>query len=672
MKCALFSLSSFGLHADVRGGRLQAVSEVFAELGHEVLLPVSDFLQSSEDRRAADSLVRLTRSTDSLSLLQKRLEHRGDALGSIVALREWGKALNNIGTDYWRMGVLDVAQEYHYSAWKLSEACTDTSFAARKNRVVSLNGLGNIYLSLGNYVRADSALRMALAGERQLGSALGQAINYANLGFIFEHDGKMDSAWAYYRRSMTLNTEIHNELGISLCHTYFGSLYEKARQYDKATEEYETAYRLMQESKDEWHALNSLIALAGIHHATGNGARFLEYLSKARGIADRIGSKVHLAEIHTLYYKYYKQTGDCHSVLAAHEQATALQDSVLDMEKVNRIQNTGLRIERNRQAMEMDESRRRLEQERTVRYIGFVVLGGVLLVLAVLLAMMSYTGRLRKRSHQALKRMAELREHFFTHITQEFRTPLTVILGLSQRLQYNESAEVRQAAQSVERQGNGLLNLINQLLDISKIKSGLGNPDWRGDNIIAYMAMIVESYQDYAKSRHINLLFFSKDEVVMDFVPDYVTKVLNNLLSNALKFTPEYGSVGVMVRREDSRLLIDVSDTGCGMDPDTLRHVFEPFYQGDGVYRSVGTGVGLTLVKQIMDAVNGQITVESTVGKGTTFHMSVPIRNEIKHTTEIPEPEHESQRGSRSVRLQRVLQLCAFLQECPGHHTYGI
>ena len=179
------------------------------------------------ERNVADSIVRSTHGIDSLASLQKRLESEGDRLGSIIALREWGKALrnesrfeealsvhskgqqqaeavgdtlewvqalNNIGTDYRRMGVLDVAQEYHYRAWMLSEECTDTSFTARKNRVVSLNGLGNIYMTLGNYERADSTLRMALEGERLLHSSLGQAINYANLGSIFEHRGQTDSA----------------------------------------------------------------------------------------------------------------------------------------------------------------------------------------------------------------------------------------------------------------------------------------------------------------------------------------------------------------------------------------------------------------------------------------------------------------------------------------------
>lgn len=616
-----------------------------------------------EGRQAVDSVIRHIRSIDSVAALQRELEGCGNLPGSIVALRElgrklrnesrfeealrihskglrqaqaigdtieWVQALNNIGTDYRRMGVLDVAQEYHYNAWTLSEECADTSFTAKKNRLMSLNGLGNIYLTLGNYERADSALRLALAGERELHSAVGQAINYANLGSIFEHRGQTDSAWVCYRRSMALNHEAGSDLGISLCHTYFGSLYEKAQQYDKATEEYETAYRMMQTSKDEWHALNSLIALAGIYHVTGNDAKEMEYLSRARQVAERIGSKEHLAEIHTLYYKHHKRQGNYREALTAYEQATAMQDSVLDMEKVNRIQNTSLSIERNRQEREKNDMMLRLVQERTTKRTSYIVFSMVVVSLLGLVALLLYIQRIRKRNHLTLKRLSSLRENFFTNITHEFRTPLTVILGLSHDLQAAESEEVKDKAQTIERQGKGLLTLINQLLDISKIKSAVVNADWMNGNITTHLTMIVETYRDYARSRNIDLQFFAKETVEMDFVPDYMNKVINNLLSNAFKFTPEYGRVSVTMRREGDWLLIDVEDTGEGMDKETLTHVFEPFFQADSGAKNIGTGVGLALVKQIMDAVEGTITAESMVGRGTTFHIRVPIRNSIQ------------------------------------------
>ena len=145
---------------------------------------------SLAERKAMDSIVSSSRNIDTLSMIQKRMEREGNMLGSIVAYRAMGKelrndsrfdealkvhseglkqaetlgdtleivqALNNIGTVYRRMGMLDMAQDYHYRAFAICKESADTSFTTKKNRVVSLNGLGNIYLTLGNYARADSA-----------------------------------------------------------------------------------------------------------------------------------------------------------------------------------------------------------------------------------------------------------------------------------------------------------------------------------------------------------------------------------------------------------------------------------------------------------------------------------------------------------------------------------
>lgn len=136
-----------------------------------------------------------------------------------------------------------------------------------------------------------------------MNSLTGQAINYANLGSIFESNGQTDSAWAYYRKSMELNSRDGNTLGIALCHTYFGTLYEKAHELDKALAQYNKAYRLMRDSKDEWHMLNSLTALAGVYIAKGDDQKARRYLADAMSIATDIHSTEHLAEIYTLYYK---------------------------------------------------------------------------------------------------------------------------------------------------------------------------------------------------------------------------------------------------------------------------------------------------------------------------------------------------------------------------------
>lgn len=625
---------------------------------------------SSQERLQMEKRIKKVQHIDSFAPLQKQLEAEGDLFGSIVTLREWGKwlrneskfdqaldihnkglrqaeaigdtiewvqALNNMGTNYRRLGLLDVAQGYHYSAWKMSEASSDTSALTKKNRVVSLNGLGNIYMTLGNFQRADSVLRLALKGEKALKSDFGQAINYANIGSIFEKKNQLDSAWVYYRKSMELNEKVNSPLGISLCHTYFGSLYEKEKDYNKAYDEYQIAFEVMKTSKDEWHALTPLLALAHLDCVIEDPDKALEKVQKAETIATKINSQEHLAEIHDLYYQIYRLKGDYQKALDHHVLASSLKDSVAGAEKMNRIQNISLNIERKRQSDMLKNSERELLKERTRKQIIFTIASLVVFFLVIMLLLLNYIQRIRARNYKNMKKMNEIRENFFTNITHEFRTPLTVILGLSKDICTNELPldRIREKALVIERQGKNLLTFINQLLDISKVKSSVGDPDWRHGNMTAYLTMIIESYRDYAAERKVELQFISKKVGEMDFVPDYINKIMNNILSNAFKFTPSYGTITVSVWQEGQELKIDISDTGCGIAPEALPHLFELFYQAEGGTKVIGSGIGLTLVKQIIDFLNGTISVESTLGRGTTFHLSLPIRQGEKLHTAI-------------------------------------
>lgn len=558
---------------------------------------------------------------------------------SVADTLETVKALNNIGTDYRRLGILDVAQEYHYTAWILSCEFQDSSYDARKNRVVSLNGLGNIYLSIGNYDHADSLLRMALRGEKELGSFVGMAINYANIGSIFKYNGEMDSARAYYTESMKMNEMAGSDLGISLCHTYFGSLYEIDGNYEKAAEEYTKAYNIMQASKDEWHSLNSLIALAGIFLTVENYPVCMEYLTVARQKAQKIKSPEHLATVCMLLYRYYKETGDCKSALAAYEEASSLKESILDMEKMNRMQNVSMNIEKSRQSRLMLEANNRLERERTARQNGFAILGMGLVVLAFIVAVLLYLARIRHRSLLEVRRMSALRESFFTNITHEFRTPLTLILGISHDMQSMKgvSDSVRSKAGIIESQGKGLLNLINQLLDISRIRSAVGDPSWLSGDLSAFVEMVVDNNRAMAEKLGIVLVFCGADNLeCVSYVPDYIAKIVNNLLSNALKFTPEEGRVCVSIRCDDISIFIEVSDTGSGIDSESIPHIFEPFYQSAQARSNGydGSGVGLALVKEIAGLLGGEVAVDSVPGKGSSFTVKLPLVRAVSKVSE--------------------------------------
>ena len=267
------------------------------------------------------------------------------------------------------------------------------------------------------------------------------------------------------------------------------------------------------------------------------------------------------------------------------------------------------------------------ESERAAKRISIAVMVVMASVFALLFALMFYIQKIRARSLEAMRQVGHMRESFFTNITHEFRTPLTLMLGMGHDLQHRSlsTTDIRAIGAGIEKQGNMLLLLVNQLLDISKIKSTVGTPEWRYGNIAAHTGMTVDSYRDFARSRDINLQFFAPKELMTDFVPDYLAKVLNNLISNAIKFTPNYGTVTVKIESHTNKFSISVTDTGRGMPPDVQEHVFEPFYQAPDSTYSVGTGVGLALTKQIVDAVKAHIRVESRLGEGTTFTITAAI-----------------------------------------------
>ena len=559
-----------------------------------------------------------------------RLHIRGlDMARAVGDSSEWIQALNNIATDYRRMGMLDVAQSYHYQALSLCDESSDTTYQMRKNRVKALNGLGNIYLSIYSYDDADSVFRQALEGEHQLGSATGQAINYANLGSIYSARGDDEKALDYYRQSMFYNKKDSNLLGMALCHLYFGNIYERRQQYDLALREYEQSDRMMTDLKDLWHALEPRLALASVYYHTHEDAKALALLDRADATARQINSWEHIVEVHHLYFQLMQRQGRYHEALDHHLIATAYQDSILDNEKLDRIHNIGINIERTRQQEMVNMAQNELQTEKRIRQQSAWLFGLTVILLLAVISALLYVQRMRHRSMEMMREASRLREDFFTNITHEFRTPLTVILGLSRKIRENTEVpqSVSDKASTIERQGNRLLTLVTQLLDISKVKSVIGEPNWQHGNICAQVAMLLETYIDYAANRGVTLKYHYDKAIEMDFVPDYVNKVMSNLVSNALKFTPNGGTISVNLYQRGDRLHIDVSDTGHGISSDKLAHIFEPFYTTGDMGEAKGTGIGLALTQEIISHLNGTITAESQVGKGTTFHIVMPIQN---------------------------------------------
>ena len=542
------------------------------------------------------------------------------------------RAYNHIGTDYRRLGMTEDAAENHYKALELCDKYSDKkSYAARKNRVTSLNGLGNMFLSLKDLYLADSLFRLALQEETLLGSHMGQAINYSNLGSIFEAQNQLDSARTYYQYSMAHNREINSNLGISLCHINFGRLYEKQRHWMLAQKEYQQAYDIMKDESDRWHWLESVAALANIHIQQGNFAEALRYINEGDQEATAIGSVAHQAEMNRLRYDVYERQGRYSEALAALKLSQQLNDSVNSPEKLLGMQNFRVRYIDEHYKGEIKNIENTNREERRMMRLVIIGIGIMLLLATVALLMLMHSVRVRSRNMAWEKKLENTRSDFYRNLTHEFRTPLTVVISTGEQLlaeRQPKPSMLTTMGEALVRQGERMLNLVNQLLDIAKIRSDVEPVDWRHGDIVGYVKMIVSSFQPQAEKLQLELRYTSGERSVeMDFVPDYVEKVLSNLIANSFKFTPAHGYVHLHSRVADDFLWFEVADNGNGISEHDIDHVFDEFYQGSQGPATIGTGIGLALVKNIVEALGGTIWVERGRPKGTKMVLKVPVHH---------------------------------------------
>ena len=240
--------------------------------------------------------------------------------------------------------------------------------------------------------------------------------------------------------------------------------------------------------------------------------------------------------------------------------------------------------------------------------------------------------RLIKEETVRLKELDAAKTRLFMNVTHEFRTPLTVILGMAQKVREAPEEWLEEGLDAIHRSGQQQLRLVNQMLDLTRLETRSMPIHYQQGDVVAYLVYLVQSYTSYAASRKIKLqVEKTVEELVMDFAPDALIKIAGNLLTNAIKFTPERGTitVGMQAKSNVRHLEISISDTGPGIAEDHLAHIFDRFYQvSTPITRtSDGTGIGLALAKELVEIMEGNIRVESALGEGSTFVVSLPIRN---------------------------------------------
>lgn len=283
--------------------------------------------------------------------------------------------------------------------------------------------------------------------------------------------------------------------------------------------------------------------------------------------------------------------------------------------------------------------------------------------------------RERAKARIENERLEAMRQHeldlmkikFFTNVSHEFRTPLSLVLTPIERMIKDPSTVKASDFNLIQRNAKRLLTLVNQLLDFRKMEANQHVLSESNGDVVKFMQDIMESFSDLSREKEIQLIFEPEMKQYFTlFDKDKMEKIMFNLLSNAFKFTLPGGKIMVdLEQSEQDRIMISVNDTGIGMPENKLPFIFNRFFQNETISNNIinnGTGIGLSITKEFVELHKGTISVESKIGIGTSFVVELPLKD-LSHETHLYPGEADAMMDDEPVIAGDTHEQTVFLVE---------
>lgn len=229
------------------------------------------------------------------------------------------------------------------------------------------------------------------------------------------------------------------------------------------------------------------------------------------------------------------------------------------------------------------------------------------------------------RMAEELSGMETLRTDFIANVSHELKTPLAIMQNYGTMLQQPNLPEEKRLeyAKSVTDASRGLANMVTNILKLNKLENQKIYPAVRAYDLGEQLCECLLAFEDEWEKKNLEISTEIEEDVQVTADPELLSLVWNNLFSNAIKFTEPGGAVSLTLETAGDSAVVRISDTGCGISPEVGKHIFEKFYQGDTSHATKGNGLGLALVKRVIDIIGGDIAVESEMGKGSVFTVTL-------------------------------------------------
>ncbi|MFO7446432.1 MAG: tetratricopeptide repeat protein [Ignavibacteriaceae bacterium] len=515
----------------------------------------------------------------------------------------------------------------------------------------ALNEIGNVQKLLGQDSLAFAYFNRSLEIAEKINHNYTKSSVYKNIGEMYYLQKDYEEALAYFLKSYNTGCDDCSPVFFHIVLIDLGKVYLDIKDYENALKYISESLSLADSVNAVYEKAVSYSALADIQMSLNNSGKAIKYYRTSYNHALEASSLSLRKEISLKLSKAYYGKGDyanSYKYLALSKVVSDSLNKISEAENLSRIE-TKFEFQNLRAQKENDKLKADAELRKQTMLKYFFIVAFVLTTILGLVIFLSF--RRKKRDslllEQQKKQIEEMsaRVHeadqkklnFFTNISHEFRTPLTLILGPVEKLvrENNLSSNSKLILSVIHRNALQLYNLINQVLDIRKLDTGNIKLKVSYSDIQNHCRIIYSIFYHLAEENNITYNFNSTSvKALCWFDHDILEKILNNLLSNAFKFTTAGGEINVAVEpvldydKEISYVKIIIKDNGQGIPEDQIKYIFDRYYQvenTDSGYNK-GTGIGLAYTKELIELHKGKINVDSKLNKGTTFTIILPVQ----------------------------------------------
>lgn len=580
-----------------------------------------------------------------VSKLKESLQIR-ESLGNQEGI---ASALTNLGTSYHSSSKLDSAVICMVRAIEIKKEIGNLGSAAS-----TMSNLSLVYREMQNFDKAEAYLLEALEIVGTNSNRSRGMLN--NLGLIQLHRENYDQAIQSFSKAISGLDTTRFKREFASTYGNLAIAYKNSNRLDSAIYFGERSLRMKRQLGQRDKLSHPAITLAQIYIELDQLRKAKEYAQLAVEVTDSSGLERRSASIETLAHVEAKLE-NYERAAQLYQEYSVLKDSLHSERAIEAAEVAEAQFQNRLKEKENSLLEEKSEvQEEVIKNqrLLLISIGAGLLLLLITVYLLRRQSIERKRlltkiEQQAakLQELDKAKTRFFANISHDLRTPLSLIMAAFDNIQSRDGKYLdKESHQELDvgyKNAKRLLFMADEIMDLTRLENGNLKIKLQFVKIPLYLQLLVKMFHSAADMKNIKLSYQSKidQDTLMEVDPYQFEKVIYNLLSNAIKHTPSKGSIDVILEQDGKSLAIRIRDTGAGIPANSLPHIFDRFYQSAASSYSAreGLGIGLALVKEIIDSHDGEIEVESVEGQGTTFKITFP-HHPSKWTSEanIPQP----------------------------------